>query len=251
MIDIHCHVFPKLSDGPKDAEVSRQIIRDAAAAGVTVMVGVCHCEPGIGEKIDAALLEMAPFAAEHGIHLTGSIEYNYGDIEDQHTFRTLTGDDSWILVDFKSNQLPISALSCFDELAARGIKVVAVHPETLFSPKEMPALTRLWQSGTVFQLNAASFLPDAPVNVRRMADRMLRRGLAGVIASDAHNGGRRRHRMGEARARIEGRYGRETAQMLFDFNPRRLLENTAPVPLLPLPTVGEMVLNKFKNLFRR
>src|SRR3989338_8801601 len=42
MVDIHCHILPALDDGPAEASVAREMVRLAAADGITHVVATPH-----------------------------------------------------------------------------------------------------------------------------------------------------------------------------------------------------------------
>jgi protein-tyrosine phosphatase len=61
------------------------------------------------------------------------------------------------------------------------------------------------------------------------AVQLLERGLAHVVASDAHDSKRRHTSLREAYAVVQLRCGHDAAELLFEANPRKIVEGL-PVP---------------------
>ena len=82
--------------------------------------------------------------------------------------------------------------------------------------------------GVLMQLDAQSVLGDFGAPTRRMARALLRRGMADLICSDAHDPVRRPPQLSRCRALVEQKYGEEYAELLFRDNPERIW-NDEPV----------------------
>ena len=85
------------------------------------------------------------------------------------------------------------------------------------------------------QLTAASILGDFGRGCQKFSLDLLDHGLCHYIASDAHSTSRA-FRQTECKKFITENYGEETADILFEENPKRLLANQQP---LEIPVVSD------------
>ena len=233
MKDLHCHLPFGISDGPKEISESLEMLRIAADNGITYIHAVAHYAHGRRESLEHTVDSLREAASRYSITLHAGFEYNFMDLLDiQEPFVTIGGKSNSILVDFNCETVPLFAHVRFYEIMSKGTRIILVHPEILFSRNALPSLTKLADMKITFMLNAASFLPEASSEVRAMAHRLLRSGMAHMIASDAHtSAGPRRCLLREAREVISAKYGEENARMLFEVNPARILENLHPYEL--------------------
>lgn len=227
-VDLHCHLAYGVSDGPPEPEISLRMIDAAEAAGVRYINAVAHSGPWFDEV--RAAVEFLRGRTGGKIELHPGVEYDFDDLSAAEFVPVTVGDDSpFFLLDFNSRVLPPEAGVRLAELAARGYRAIVVHPEVLFGPSEVATLAGLRESGALFQLNAASFLPEASGGVRNMAVKLLEAELGDMIASDAHRDrGRRRYAIAEAGLRVSKRFGAEAAETLFSGNPARVLRGEEP-----------------------
>jgi len=238
MYDIHNHLPCGISDGPDDVSVSEAMLDSAARQGITWINSVCHYAPEREEPLRAIVANLAPLAEKRGIKLHPGFEYDFSHIlADEFKPVTIADGSPFYLVDFRHNDIPSYVDRTVFRNSVEGYRMILVHPEQLFSPDKVKELLKLRKAETVFQLNAVSFLPDSGKYINAFAHLLLRAGLGQAIASDAHQPeGIRRVALGEAREVLAKTYGEDAAEMLFDVNPRRLVEGKDPhhVSLPPL-----------------
>ena len=77
--------------------------------------------------------------------------------------------------------------------------------------------------GALVQVTAGSLVGDFGRPVKAAAHDLLKRGLAHVVASDAHSVGRRPPRQAAARELVRRHYGTECEHVLFERNPERIV----------------------------
>lgn len=233
MKDLHCHLPHGISDGPSEIAESMKMLRIASENGISYINAVAHFAPETRERLTSSVDALREEAEKLGITLQAGFEYTFMDVlESQEPFLTIGDKSNFILVDFSTKIIPSFAPLRFYELMSKGTRIILVHPEILFTRHSIPMLTKLADMKIVFMLNAASFLPETQFSIRMMAHRLLRSGIAKMVASDAHTAaGSRRIVLQEAREIISVRYGEENARILFDVNPTRVLENLLPYDL--------------------
>ena len=231
MIDIHCHLPFKVSDGPEDIRQSIAILESAASAGTTYINAVSHMG-GSREACDRAVNELRPYAEKLGVTLHSGCEYDFlhfrTNLQDGICF---AGPESrYVLVDLRSGTVPYYAPQQISELLADGINVIIVHPEMLFSWQQSKAMKQMLDAGAIFQINASSIAGTCGSEPKKTAFKCIENGMAHLIASDAHRpAGTRRWAMAEAKDILQKRYGNELCDLLFEVNPRLVLENKSPI----------------------
>ena len=239
MIDIHCHLPFGISDGPEDIGTSLTILRSAAAEGVKFVNCVAHYKRGSFPRVCAAVEALKEEAAKLGVELNPGFEYDFVHLDElkAEELRFIAPGSHSILIDFNRSNIPYSAPMRLRELMEQEIGIVIVHPEKLFGPDMLPMLKKFSEGGITIQVNATSLTRDASAPTRKMAELLLRKGLVHVVASDAHRpNGRRRYAMLEAREIVARRYGDKVAELLFEVNPGRLLQDQPPLELPEFPT---------------
>jgi protein-tyrosine phosphatase len=120
-------------------------------------------------------------------------------------------------------------------LSACGYLPVVAHPERYSAIQREPRLLESWfRQGYVLQLNKGSILGSLGDDARQTAIWALDRGLAHVIASDAHGVSHRNADMNPLCWWLEDNYREDFVQLLLEENPHRLLqgESMAPVGII-------------------
>ena len=111
-------------------------------------------------------------------------------------------------------------------VAERGFVPVIAHPERYHAVQRTPALAREWFSrGYIMQLNKGTILGRMGQDAKQTAWWLLERGLAHVVASDAHSVGHRNPDLSQVRD-MSWQY----AEVLLEENPWRIFQNEKIVP---------------------
>ena len=104
--------------------------------------------------------------------------------------------------------------------------MILAHPERYdFVQRDPGCLREIVGKRLLLQVNKGSLLGDFGGRAYRTADWILGRGLAGIIASDAHDPVLRTPDLREVRELVELRYGREAALDLLWRIPARILKD--------------------------
>lgn len=242
MIDIHCHILPKLDDGAADMEEALGIARAAVASGVTGIVATPHF-PGRPESLEmlGAILDryrsLRICLEKAGIPLRifPGAEIlclpNTAKMARQRQLPTL-GNSDYLLCEFYFQESRAYMTRQLRELADSGYRIVVAHPERYEAVQRDPRIAEKWfDAGYVLQLNKDSLLGNFGSRVEKTARTLLDRGLAHVIASDAHSTLYRTGDMGQLRSWLEVNCPAEYARILLEENPRRLLQGREMAPV--------------------
>lgn len=135
------------------------------------------------------------------------------------------GGSRSLLVEFFFDISRDRALKWTEELLDMGYRIVLAHPERYdFAKKQPEALGAFWKRGVILQVNKGSILGELGRRAARTADWLLGRGMAGAVASDAHDPVMRTPDLGEAGRVLDIYYGSDASYVLLERNPGRILE---------------------------
>ncbi len=242
MTDIHCHILPGFDDGSGSLAESLAMARMAAATGVSAMVATPHF-PGRADSLERLPELMEKFSTlreavareEIPLRLIPGAEIlclpETAELARQRLLPTI-GDTSYFLTEFYFNAQGSFMTEMLAELAAAGYRPVVAHPERYRAVQQDMGLMEHWfRSGFVLQLNKGSVLGAFGPQVQRTALEIASRGLAHLIASDAHGAESRTPHMGRLRRWVDDHCDPEYAEILLERNPARLVEDREMVPV--------------------
>jgi protein-tyrosine phosphatase len=241
-VDLHLHLLPGLDDGAPDeatalAHARRMVADGIHAATVTPHVGspFFDVDPLAVAEHTAALqaaLDREGLALE--LHAGGEVHpAGAADLTATQLGAIAHGPTGarWVLAEVPFAGIDEPFLDGLRAIAGRGFGVVIAHPERaagLLSDGGLERLRPALNAGAVLQVNACSLMGRQGPEAQDAAHRLVRCGLAYVIASDGHPG-HRDHTLadGEAAARAAGASAVHAAQ-LTRANPSFLLRHGLP-----------------------
>ena len=208
MIDLHSHVLFGIDDGPETLEGSLAICAAAAADGITVLAATPHVRddhPTTPELMEARLAEVQAAVGDRVRVLPGG-ELDVAEfarpVDELRRFG-LGGNPGYLLVETPYFGWPLDFADRVFRLASAGIRAVIAHPERNPDVQERPELLeRLVAGGALVQLTAASVDGRLGPRARKTSELLLERGLAHLIASDAHEASIREVGMSSAAAAV-------------------------------------------------
>ncbi|MDZ7760729.1 MAG: CpsB/CapC family capsule biosynthesis tyrosine phosphatase [Desulfovermiculus sp.] len=252
MIDIHCHILPKLDDGPTTEDEALDMARIAVDDGITDIVCTPHHLPGLyptrSESIKAAVRSLQDLLDSAGIALTlhpgMEIHVSAADPEDLHQGKllSLNNHGTAVLIEFPHQFVPQNMDTLFWTFLSRGIQPVLAHVERYPGLLSNPSPLEKWvHMGIMTQVTASSLLGRFGPDVEDFAWRLIESNLAHVLATDAHSPDFRRPQMREASAVAENRLGLDVALNLVLHRPRDLIQGRSidlpdPLPLTETDT---------------
>lgn len=259
MIDLHCHLLPGIDDGAASIEESVRMARTAVEDGVETVAATPHfradhplSRPGelagrvaaLGDRLAA---ESVPIQLVAG----GEVDIFWARRATDEELRLVSfgqgGRD--LLLETPYGFLPEVFEELVEEVIERGFRVMLGHPERneylQRSPRRLEALA---ESGVLVQINSSSIAADSPdEGARRLALRLLKRGLVHVLASDAHSAGSwRRPELSRGVEAARAQAGGHADWMVNDV-PAAILEG-APLP--PPPDASASALGRLARRLR-
>ena len=233
MIDLHSHVLPGLDDGSETLAEAAEMCRAAQADGITVLAGTPHVRhdyPTTPDAMEAALARVRE-AARGTVTVVPGGELDLAELDRapaELARFALAGNPGYLLVETPYRGWPLDIGQRLAQLRALGMTPVLAHPERNDEVQRRPELLEpLVASGALAQLTAASVDGRIGKRARDCAFDLLDRGLAHLIASDAHRPSVRAIGMSDAAAAV----GDEAlAHWLTEAVPRSIVERTTTPP---------------------
>jgi protein-tyrosine phosphatase len=191
VIDLHAHVLPRLDDGPRTVDEAVGIVRAAAAEGVRILVATPHVRedyPTEPEEMESALAELRAATDELELRGGGEVALEFlAELEGEELRRFGLGGSYALLLEFPYYGWPLDLPEIAFRLTAQGFRPVLAHPERNADVIAAPERLRpLVESGVIVQVTSASLEGGLGKRFRASALDLLDRGLAHVLASDAH-----------------------------------------------------------------
>ncbi len=249
MIDLHSHILPGVDDGPATMKESLEVARRAAEDGVRVIAATPHVRsdyPTDPATMERLVAELRHAVREAGIPLDvrpgGEVAIDWLDrlaVDDLPRFG-LGGSPHYLLLEFPYTGWPLSLHEWVFRLVTREIVPVIAHPERNAEVQGNPeGLRPLVDAGALVQVTAASLDGRTGRSSQSTGFELIRRGLAHVLASDAHAPSVRDGGLSDA---VEALGDRRLARYLTWDVPLAIVTD-APLPARPSP--------RRRRLFRR
>ena len=235
MTDIHSHIVWGVDDGPSCLEESLAMLAVAADSGTTDIVATPHANSKYSFQREAVMERIQALREAVGgrlrIHFGCEFHLSFDNIDHlMENLRRYTIDENqYLLVECPDFHVGRHTEKVLRGMVDAGIVPIIAHPER--NPVLRQTLTRVeeWvELGCLLQVTAMSLTGGFGDSAKSASRRLLDQGLAHFIASDAHDPVSRHPKLAEARQAVVSRYGEDAAEILFDGNPRAVVEG-API----------------------
>lgn len=247
MVDIHCHILPRLDDGADSFETACAMAEMAIEDGITHIIATPHAHPNypfspetIRERHDEL---KAKFEGRLTLATGCDFHLSFENLQDirHDSWRFTLNQKNYLLVEFADYSIPPSLDQSLHELQLAGLRPIITHPERNPLIRTQPERLYKWlQQGCYAQITAQSLLGKFGSSAREMSEAWLDAGAVHFIASDAHNTASRPLRLKEAYDFVAQTRGEDVARALLVDNPRAAFEGQ-PLPWVPdLPDDADM-----------
>ena len=236
MIDIHSHVLFDMDDGAEDIETSIELCRDSYMNGCDSLVLTPHffeysyLEDFIEERDmritllrEALEKEHIPLAVLPGAELFLSDRVFGADNLDE---LTINGTKYMLcempLAPFDTHNV----IRWFDELKDRSYVPILAHPERYYEfHQNYDLIDEIIDRGIIFQVNLDSLIGENGSLAQDMSIDMVRRGIAQIIASDAHDLDYRHTRLVEKLNQLPNHITEDLVEKCLIENPQKIINN--------------------------
>ncbi len=193
MIDIHSHIIFDVDDGPSGIDKSAEIAAEALKAGIHTIIATPHFNEIL---IKNGLIKRNYYAAaaevkKLGINLLIGYEIRINPLLPESI--DLLGDitlngSNCILIEMPFDSVPFYIFDILYKLQLKGIVPIIAHPERCVRLRDNPdLLVKMIEAGCLVQLDAASIIGIHGKKSKRCSRKLIDKGLAHFIASDAHS----------------------------------------------------------------
>lgn len=247
MIDLHAHVLYGIDDGPRTAQDTLGVLRQAASDGTRSIVAVAHANDGhfdvtpeqYERAFEIACREIA--SAGLNLHLIPGMEVRLGPqlAEGYRQGRFLAmGGTGYFCVELPPNDFPAYTLDTLFELSLEGLRILLIHPERNRGLRRRPELMeRLLNMEILGVASGGSLLGQFGPEVQAATWQLIEGGLIQAVATDGHSIAKRPLRLSAYEPVLSRRYGDAVAESMLQGVPSHVLAGR-PVELIPHPRIG-------------
>ena len=230
MIDTHSHVVWGVDDGATNIDVSLTMLQLAADHRTTDIVATPHANPKYEFQRQVVLTRIQALNRATGgrprVHFGCEFHLSFDNVDHlMENLRQYTiNGKQYLLVECPDFHVGQHAESVLRAMIEAGVVPIIAHPERNQVLRQKLARVEEWVgSGCLLQLTAMSITGGFGASARAASLRLLDRGMAHIVASDAHDTVHRSPVLTEARHTVAERYGEDAAEILFDENPRSVI----------------------------
>lgn len=188
MTDLHTHILPGMDDGPKESDTARRLLELQLRQGVRQIALTSHYNPE-GEAPERYLcrreesFRQLQALCPPGLTLKRGSEVYYSPLLLSMDVQQLCLEGTQLLLlELPVLQKPAFLREVLAGLRDRGITVLIAHAERYrYVQRELAILAEWKELGSLIQLSSGAVLADP------MARKLVRWGLADVLASDTHS----------------------------------------------------------------
>ena len=232
LIDIHCHILPKVDDGPDSVEESLKILKDMKRQGIKHVIVTPHYRPEMFEpsmkRVIYSYRHLRDIAYNMGVSMSLGCEYYRNeqiiDHMDNRKRPSMAGS-RYVLVEFSMNDLFPTVRNYVYELITHGYQPIIAHVERYFCCQKMEKIQELKDMGALVQLNAGSVLGEEGWKLKLFCLDLMKKDLVDFIASDTHNTSDRKLNLKKCASYVTKKMGKQYAERIFFNNPLNILKN--------------------------
>ena len=232
LIDIHCHILPKVDDGPDSVEESLKILKDMRRQGIKHVIVTPHYRPEMFEpsmkRVIYSYRHLRDIAYEMGVSMSLGCEYYRNeqiiDHMDNRKRPSMAGS-RYVLIEFSMNDLFPTIRNYVYELITHGYQPIIAHAERYFCCQKMEKIQELKDMGALVQLNAGSVLGEEGWKLKIFCLDLMKKDLVDFVASDTHNTSDRKLNLKKCASFVTKKMGKQYAERIFFNNPLNILKN--------------------------
>jgi protein-tyrosine phosphatase len=238
VFDLHSHILPGIDDGSPDLNTSLNMARMAVANGVKVQACTPHIMPGVynntGPAIKNAVVALQSHLERENIplRLVSGADVHIGPdlVNGLKSGHLLTiADSRYVLLEPPHHVAPARLVDMFFGVMVAGYQPILTHPERLgWIRSHYQLIEALSRGGVWMQITASSLTGSFGREPLYWSERMLQEGKVHILASDAHNTGRRPPNLLDGHEAAVKRVGHDEAARLVSTRPLCVLNDNPP-----------------------
>lgn len=232
LIDIHCHILPKVDDGPDSVEESLKILKDMKRQGIKHVIVTPHYRPEMFEpsmkRVIYSYRHLRDIAYDMGVSMSLGCEYYRNEQIIEHMDnrkRPVMAGSRYVLIEFSMNDLFPTIRNYVYELITHGYQPIIAHVERYFCCQKMEKIQELKDMGALVQVNAGSVLGEEGWKLKKFCLDLMKKDLVDFVASDTHNTSDRKLNLKKCASYVTKKMGKQYAERIFFNNPLNILKN--------------------------
>lgn len=194
LIDLHSHILPGVDDGAATLDDALAMLEIAQRDGIATIVATPHAAAVTPGAVRDAVAGLRAAARDRGLAIdirAGSEVRFEADLAERYAASEVLplADTRWLLMELslRAAWSPYLAQGIYD-LQLAGANVILAHAERYPAVQRDPDILReLIEQGVLIQVNADSVLATGSRSAGQAAATLLKRRMAHLIASDAHD----------------------------------------------------------------
>ena len=194
--DIHSHVIWGVDDGAETEEQMFQMLRDAAADGISRIICTPHWTPGVypfpEEDFQAHFRDAEAFIRRENLPLSlaRGAEILYTDLTPrllrEGKVPTLA-DTRYALIEFSPSDSRDHITDALQKVSGAGFIPVIAHMERYPAISKIPQVEEIKSRyRALVQINVRTLLRKQPLLRRGFMDQLFKKGLVDFVATDTH-----------------------------------------------------------------
>ena len=237
MFDIHCHILHGVDDGSGNLSDSLEMAKLAADSGTKAIIATPHCNiPATFDNYWSKDIETKFSALRQAVRECGIpveiykgqevfLSKKFEEHLEKGEFITLN-DSRYMLVELDFRIDEETAVSRIGRLVSHGYVPIIAHPERYSCViGDTEAVEKFREAGALIQVNGGSLTGYFGNVIQKTAQRILFKGQADFVASDAHSQYRRTPDMTAVHEFICENCSYDYADILMNINPLKVLNN--------------------------
>lgn len=236
MIDIHSHLLYAVDDGSKTIEESVTIIKKLNEFGITDIILTPHyieeSNYNSPKKDNIKLLnKLKKIIRENNIntnlYLGNEIYINY-NIEEllKNNIISSLNDTEYLLIELPMTGEYEGYIDIFEDLIAKGYKVILAHPERYYSfQNNFDKIYELEAIGVYFQSNLESIIGSYGKSAIKTIKRLLKEKKVSFLASDTHHQKKDYQKWHKAIKKISKYISKQELNILLNENPKKIIKS--------------------------
>lgn len=195
-VDMHSHLAPGIDDGSKSVDESIALIKSLRELGYEQFITTPHVMQdyyrNTPETIGNAVNSVHKKLKEEGLHIPFSFAAEYYSDENLRNLcaadNLLTFGKKMVLFELSYINEPVDIKSLIFELKIKGYKPILAHPERYtFYYNDFRKYEELFDFEVVFQLNLGSLIGAYSPMAKKIAEKLIERGMISLVGTDTHN----------------------------------------------------------------
>lgn len=195
MVDLHCHILPKMDDGAKSVQEAIELLKMQQRQGFERVVATPHYyiqKERIDEFLKRRNESVNLLCKDEGIldievyFKMGAEVFYSSELINTDLKKLCIEKTNYLLIELPTTYKPVNLEQFFYELRLKGIRPIIAHIERYkYLINDYDLIYDLVEGGVIVQVNATSLIRDKKMS--KTIIKLIECNLVHLIATDTHN----------------------------------------------------------------